>query len=256
VVINLAVNARDAMPDGGTLTIRTRNISERDSQKLDHEGMVVGEYIAIEVQDTGVGMSREVLAKIFEPFFTTKGVGKGTGLGLASCYSLVKNMNGFIEFHSVVEHGTTFRVYLPLCRPPQAKPEAPAAREFPQSAGEGVLLVDDELYILEAARAMLESSGFRCFQALHAEEAQEVLQNKLREIHLAVLDLTMPKVSGARLAKILKQFKPDLKILVSSGYNLEGELSAEEMVHIDGTLQKPYRMEELLQAVHQVIKKL
>jgi CheY-like chemotaxis protein len=165
-------------------------------------------------------------------------------------------MSGFIEFHSVLGHGTTFRVYLPLCKPPPPpKTGEHAAREFlPVSSGEGVLLVDDELYILEAAKAMLESSGFTVFQALHAEEAQGVLTGRLQDIHLAVLDLTMPRISGARLAKILKQLKPDLKILVSSGYNLEGELSPEELMFIDGTLQKPYRMEELLQAVHKVMK--
>ena len=254
ILLNLALNARDSMPQGGLLKISLRTTYRSGIVSSDVPARSIP-YALMEVSDTGEGMDAETQKHIFEPFFTTKGIGKGTGLGLASCYTLVKNMSGFIEFHSVAQHGTTFRVYLPLCRPPQAKPAAPQAREFPISAGEGVLLVDDEQYILEAARAMLESSGFRCFSALHAEEAQSVLQDQFPAIHLAVLDLTMPKISGARLAKILKQLKPGLKILVSSGYNLEGELSAEELVHIDGTLQKPYRLEELLQAVHRVIKK-
>jgi len=218
ILLNLAFNARDSMSQGGLLKISLRTTYRSGIISSDVPARSIP-YALMEVSDTGEGMDAETQKHIFEPFFTTKGVGKGTGLGLASCYSLVKNMNGFIEFHSVVEHGTTFRVYLPLCRPPQAKADAPETREFPQSAGEGVLLVDDELYILEAARAMLESSGFRCFQALHAEEAQGVLQDKLHDIHLAVLDLTMPKISGARLAKILKQFKPDLKILVARSEN-------------------------------------
>jgi PAS domain S-box-containing protein len=254
ILLNLALNARDSMTQGGLLKISLRTTYRSGVVSSDSPSRSIP-YALMEVSDTGEGMDAETQKHIFEPFFTTKGIGKGTGLGLASCYTLVKNMNGFIEFHSVVQHGTTFRVYLPLCRPAAPKPEPPAALEIPKSAGEGVLLVDDEQYILEAARAMLESAGFRCFPALHAEEAQEVLQAQLKTIDLAVLDLTMPKISGARLAKILKQLKPELKILVSSGYNLEGELSAEELIYIDGTLQKPYRMEELLRAVHAVMKR-
>ncbi|MBV9463040.1 MAG: response regulator [Verrucomicrobiae bacterium] len=254
ILLNLALNARDAMKDGGTLQIRVR-MTYRSGILVSDQPAKSVPYVLIEISDTGEGMDPETQKHIFEPFFTTKPPGKGTGLGLASSYTLVKNMNGDIEFHSARGEGTTFRIFLPLGAPP--KPAAPATappEPILPSAGQGVLLVDDEHYILEAACAILETAGYRAFEAQNSEQAQQVLAAHGDAIDLAVVDLTMPRISGARLARILKEMQPGLKILVSSGYDLETELAPEDKRYIDGTLPKPYRVKDLVRAIQKVLQ--
>lgn len=225
VIINLAVNARDAMPDGGKLTIRTKNVTERDSQKLNDAGLAVGEYVAIEVQDTGSGMTKEVMAKIFEPFFTTKGVGKGTGLGLATVYGIVKQSGGFIFPESEAGKGTTFRVYLPR-HVPDSEDEIAAAgkaqKKEQQAAdltGTGrVLLVEDEDVVRSFAVRALKRQGYEVLEATTGVEALEVLQKVDWKVDIVVSDVVMPEMDGPTLLKRLRAKNPDIKIIFVSGY--------------------------------------
>jgi two-component system cell cycle sensor histidine kinase/response regulator CckA len=225
VVINLAVNARDAMPDGGKLTIRTKNVTERDSQKLNDAGLAVGEYVAIEVQDTGSGMSKEVMAKIFEPFFTTKGVGKGTGLGLATVYGIVKQSGGFIFPESEPGKGTTFRVYLPRHVPDSEDEIAALAKGQKKEAqaadltGTGrVLLVEDEDVVRSFAVRALKRQGYEVLEATTGVEALEVLQKVDWKVDIVVSDVVMPEMDGPTLLKRLRAKNPVIKIIFVSGY--------------------------------------
>ena len=224
-ILNLAVNARDAMPDGGTLTVRTRNVTERESKKLDHTGMPPGEYVLIEVEDTGTGMPPEVMAKIFEPFFTTKAVGKGTGLGLATVYGIVKQTGGFIYPESTVGKGTTFRVYLPrhILEPEAEAQMQKAARARDKSetdlTGTGrVLLVEDEDVVRSFAARALKSRGYEVLEAGSGVEALEVMEANGGKVDIVVSDVVMPEMDGPTLFKELRKGNPKLKFIFVSGY--------------------------------------
>ena len=222
VVINLAVNARDAMPDGGTLTVRTRNISERESLKLSNLGVTVGEYLLVEVEDNGVGIPSDVIGRIFEPFFTTKEVGKGTGLGLSTVYGIVKQTGGYIFAESEVGKGTTFRIYLPrhhgdedVVAPKKEKKEQRAA----DLTGTGrVLLVEDEEVVRNFAARALKRQGYKVLEASTGVEALEVMEKHKGKIDIVVSDVVMPEMDGPTLLKELRKTNPDLKIIFVSGY--------------------------------------
>ncbi len=250
VVINLAVNARDAMPEGGTLTIVTRNVTERESQRLAHHGMAIGEYVAIEVSDTGSGMPPEVMEKIFEPFFTTKGVGKGTGLGLSTVYGIVKQSGGFIYAESALGQGTTFRVYLPRYMPDNedeivaqkaAKPERPQ-----DLTGSGrVLLVEDEDVVRSFAVRALKRQGYDVLEATTGVEALEVMAANEGEIDIVVSDVVMPEMDGPTLLKELRKRNPDLKIIFVSGYPHEAFETSLDKNETFAFLPKPFSLPQL-----------
>jgi two-component system, cell cycle sensor histidine kinase and response regulator CckA len=222
VVINLAVNARDAMPDGGTLTIRTRNVSERDSLKLSGLGIAAGEYLLIEVEDTGVGIPPEVIGRIFEPFFTTKDVGKGTGLGLSTVYGIVKQTGGYIFADSEIGAGTIFRVYLPRHivenedeLPQRAKKSEPT-RDL---TGTGrVLLVEDEDVVRSFAVRALSRQGYEVLEAASGVEAVEIMEREAHRVDIVVSDVIMPEMDGPTLLKELRKTNPSLKFIFVSGY--------------------------------------
>ena len=221
-LFNLITNAKDAMPDGGTLTIRARNVPERETQKFEHREFAHGEYVLIEVGDTGHGMSREVMDKIFEPFFTTKAIGKGTGLGLASVYGMVKQSGGYIYPESEVGKGTTFRIYLPRhhaddeqVAPKKEKKEQRAA----DLTGTGrVLLVEDEEVVRNFAARALKRQGYKVLEASTGVEALEVMEKHKGKIDIVVSDVVMPEMDGPTLLKELRKTNPDLKIIFVSGY--------------------------------------
>ncbi|KAB2917848.1 MAG: response regulator [Hyphomicrobiaceae bacterium] len=224
VIINLAVNARDAMPNGGCLTIRTRNISERESLKVSKAGVAAGEYVLIEVEDTGCGMPPEVMSKIFEPFFTTKDVGKGTGLGLSTVYGIVKQTGGYIFAESEPGKGTTFRVYLPRHI---IENEDEIARERPEKkkevardlTGTGrVLLVEDEDAVRNFAARALSRQGYEVLEAGTGVEALEVMEREKGRVDIVVSDVVMPEMDGPSLLKELRKTNPGLKIIFVSGY--------------------------------------
>ncbi|WP_083567013.1 PAS domain-containing sensor histidine kinase [Hyphomicrobium sp. CS1GBMeth3] len=250
VIINLAVNARDAMPDGGTLSISTRNVSERESQKLDYHGMVVGEYVLVEVSDTGSGMSPEVMSKVFEPFFTTKGVGKGTGLGLSTVYGIVKQTGGFIYPESTVGRGTTFRVYLPRYVPDDEEALATqkaAKKERPQDlTGSGrVLLVEDEDVVRSFAARALKRQGYEVLEASTGVEALEVMERYEDSVDIVVSDVVMPEMDGPTLLKELRKRNPELKIIFVSGYPHEAFETSLDKDEQFAFLPKPFSLPQL-----------
>jgi two-component system cell cycle sensor histidine kinase/response regulator CckA len=249
-LFNLTTNAKDAMTNGGTLAIRARNIPERESQKLAHDGFSTGEYVLIEVQDTGHGMSPEVMNKVFEPFFTTKDVGKGTGLGLASVYGMVKQSGGFIYPESEEGKGTTFSIYLPRYHSDK-EDEVVAAkdkRKEPRAAdltGTGrVLLVEDEEVVRNFAVRALKRQGYKVLEASSGVEALEVMEKNEGKIDIVVSDVVMPEMDGPTLLKELRKKNPELKIIFVSGYPNEAfksSLGDEEFAF----LPKPFSLPQL-----------
>ncbi len=252
-IVNLAVNARDAMVKGGKLLIRTRNVGEREVQRLSHLGVAAGEYVLIEVEDTGTGMPPEVLAKIFDPFFTTKGVGKGTGLGLATVYGTVKQTGGYIFADSVVGKGTTFRIYLRRHVPDadevsQAQKVA-AAQKTQKPAdltGTGrVLLVEDEDVVRSFAVRALKSRGFEVLEAASGVEALEVMEKCGGEVDIVVSDVVMPEMDGPALLKALRAKNPDIKIIFVSGYPNEAFKQQLDENETFAFLPKPFSLPQL-----------
>ena len=250
VIINLAVNARDAMPDGGALKITTRNVSERESQRIEQPGFVVGEYVLIEVADTGHGMKPEVMAKIFEPFFTTKGVGKGTGLGLSTVYGIVKQTGGFVFPESGVGRGTTFRVYLPRhiveYSDEIVQQKAPKKERAIDLTGNGcVLLVEDEDAVRGFATEALRRQGYDVLQASSGAEALEVIAAATKTINLVVSDVIMPEMDGPTLLKELRRTRPDLKFIFMSGYPDDAFKNTLDPNTEFAFLQKPFSLMQL-----------
>jgi two-component system cell cycle sensor histidine kinase/response regulator CckA len=223
-LFNLITNSKDAMHDGGTISIRARNVPERETQKLDNPEFVHGEYVLIEVGDTGHGMSREVMDKIFEPFFTTKAIGKGTGLGLASVYGMVKQSGGFIYPDSEVGKGTTFRIYLPRYHADKDEEIAPVKEKKKEQkaadlTGTGrVLLVEDEEVVRNFAARALKRQGYKVLEAASGVEALEVMEKNKGKIDIVVSDVVMPEMDGPTLLKELRKKTPDIKIIFVSGY--------------------------------------
>lgn len=262
VITNLMVNARDAMPDGGTLTIRTANVSERDIQKQPHLAMPVGEYVMTEVTDTGCGMTPDVLAKIFEPFFTTKEVGKGTGLGLATCYGIVKQSGGFIFPESTPGKGTTFRVYLPRYMP---TPEEDASARDGKAGkkerardltGTGrVLLVEDEDVVRSFGARALKRQGYEVLEADSGVAALEVMAECNGEVDIVVSDVVMPEMDGPTLLKELRKTNPDLKIIFVSGYPNEAFENSLDPNQQFAFLPKPFSLPQLAAKVKEELAK-
>jgi two-component system cell cycle sensor histidine kinase/response regulator CckA len=249
VIINLAVNARDAMPDGGCLSVRTRNMSERESLKLGDLGIAAGEYVLIEVEDTGVGMSEEVMAKAFEPFFTTKDVGKGTGLGLSTVYGIVKQTGGYVFADSELGKGTTFRIYLPRHIVEREEEIAPRekAKESPRDlTGSGrVLLVEDEDVVRSFAARALSRQGYEVLEAGTGVEALEVMAREKGKIDLVVSDVIMPEMDGPTLLKELRKTSPGLKFIFVSGYPDDAFKKSLDENEAYAFLPKPFTLPQL-----------
>ncbi|MDX2204711.1 MAG: response regulator [Hyphomicrobiaceae bacterium] len=250
VVINLAVNARDAMPGGGSLSIRTKNITERESLKLSSLGVAAAEYVLIEVEDTGVGIPADIIGKIFEPFFTTKEVGKGTGLGLSTVYGIVKQTGGYIFADSTVGRGTTFRVYLPRHMVTEAElaslregPKKEAARDL---TGTGrVLLVEDEDAVRNFAARALSRQGYDVLEAASGLEALEVMEREQGRIDLVVSDVIMPEMDGPTMLKEMRKTRPDLKIIFVSGYSDDAFKKSLDENEVYSFLPKPFTLPQI-----------
>ncbi len=242
VLMNLCLNARDAMPDGGTLTLET---ADADPPGSDGRG-----FVRLSVSDTGTGMSDEVRAKIFDPFFTTKGVGQGTGLGLAVVYGVAQAHGGSVDVLSAPGAGSRFDVYLPRGLVAEdAAPERPEVRnEFPRGGGETVLVADDEAGVRDLAKVALELSGYRVLVAADGAEALDAFRGAGGVVKLAVLDASMPKLSGRQVFEAIRLLDPDVKVLFASGYHGGGQLPADDP---PGTrrLNKPYIPTQLAAAV-------
>ena len=242
VALNLYVNAWQAMPAGGELHLKTDNLNLGEDMVRSY-AIESGKYVRLSVSDTGVGMNQETLERIFDPFFTTKEMSRGTGLGLASAYGIVKNHGGMIEAHSNPGMGTTFDVYLPAsesARREAAIEEPVSGPARPLRGCETILLVDDELTILEVARELLECLGYRVLTARSGSDALEQYEREKDRVDLVILDLIMPGMSGSQTFDHLKIVNPNVKVLLSSGYSVDGQASAILLRGGQGFIQKPF----------------
>ncbi|UXN68910.1 response regulator [Devosia neptuniae] len=259
VIINLVVNARDAMPDGGAITIRTSNVEQAEAERLTFEGMVPADFVLIDVQDTGTGMSQDVIAKIFEPFFTTKELGKGTGLGLSTVYGIVKQTEGYIYPVSTVGVGTTFKIFLPRHVPNEnevASKVAIAAPARDLTGQERILLVEDEESVRAFSARALRATGYEVFEADGGEEALEVLEDIDFKIDLMISDVVMPEMDGPSLLKHVRKQMPDLKVIFVSGYAEESvRRDIEDDQSVD-FLPKPYSLDQINSKVKEVLQRL
>lgn len=255
VVMNLAVNARDAMPKGGTLVLETQNVELTDEYASERLDVRPGPYVMLAVSDTGHGMSREVQERIFEPFFTTKEQGKGTGLGLSTVYGIVQQSGGYVWVYSEPGQGTTFKVYLPRADADAAAEETAAADQSVAKSGGGetVLLVEDEAAVRTFARRVLERAGYAVLEAQDGIEALRVLEAYEGPVHLILTDVVMPGLSGAALAAQAEKLRPGTRVLFTSGY-------AREEVTVRGNLpasitfvEKPYTPANLTRTVREVL---
>jgi PAS domain S-box-containing protein len=254
VLVNLCVNARDAMPDGGTLTLETRNVTLDEEWARAILEAQPGRYVRLSVTDTGSGMSPEVQARLFEPFFTTKEVGKGTGMGLSVVYGIVKGHGGFINVYSEVGRGSTFHVYLPAMEWAMEEREVEGL-ELPTGT-ETILVVDDEEMVRALGQAVLERCGYTVLMAENGVQALEVYQAHRGEIPLVVLDVIMPQMGGRECLRRLRELDPQVKVLISTGYtfkDLAQELVTEGAL---GVVEKPFRIRDFAAAVRTALDKL
>jgi len=254
VLINLAVNAKDAMPRGGRITVRTRTARlgrERPGVAAD---LPEGRCAVLEVSDTGIGMDAQVRAHLFEPFFTTKNVGEGTGLGLATVYGIVRQSGGAIEVDSEPGLGATFRIYLPETQEPIATRAKRAVAQVPTGGPETVLLVEDEELVRGLVRQALEAQGYRVLEAAHGPAALALARVHARDpLHLLVSDVVMPQMDGPTLALALREQRPALPVLFMSGYSDSGPRSAASDLPRSSFLQKPFAPAQLARAVRDAL---
>jgi len=251
VVVNLAVNARDAMPRGGKLTLRTRNVEVDESRAQRTDGLRTGRYVTFGVSDRGEGMTKEVMSRIFEPFYTTKELGRGTGLGLSTVYGIVKQSDGFIEVSSVPGEGSTFEVLLPRVNEPLAiSPEEDPA----PARGEGtILLVEDDGAVRELTREVLEFSGYRVLESAGGREAFGTIEREKGRVDLVITDLVMPGMGGDEFAELLAARYPEIRVLYTSGH-VDRPVAVPLMPRYRELIRKPFKSDELLRKVGELVK--
>ena len=252
VLWNLFVNAADAMPGGGDLILKTHNVTHEDMKDKLYEPKAGG-YVLLTVADTGIGMDKQTIDRIFDPFFTTKEMGRGTGLGLASAYGIIKAHAGYIDVESEKGVGTTFSIYLPSSEK-EVQKVFKAAKEVIQGTGT-VLLIDDEEVILEVGKDLLEAMGYRVLTAGDGKEAIETYKKNRDKIDLVILDMVMPRMGGGEAYDKMKDISPNVKVLLSSGYSIESQAKEILARGCDAFIQKPFGMRELSQKIREVLQK-
>ena len=253
VLLNLAVNARDAMPNGGKLNIETSNVALDEEECRLHVGSRPGNCVLLTVSDTGVGMDHQTLEQIFEPFFTTKSEGKGTGLGLSIVYGVVKRHDGFVHCFSEPGKGTTFKIYFPAMAESSIREVESAQSGMPQRGNETILLVDDEEFVLDLGVKFLSRAGYTTITARNGREAIEIFKRDKDRISLVILDLIMPEMGGLQCLEEMKRIEPSAKVLIASGFAVEE--SEKEIIEsfAKGFVSKPYQVNRILDAVRKAI---
>ena len=255
VLMNLAVNSRDAMPEGGRLSIAMSQLKSADIAERWGHSLLEGEYVLMEVHDTGVGIPEDVQPKVFEPFFTTKGVGKGTGLGLATVYGIVSQSGGDIFLESTVGVGCTFRVFLPIVEAPDTAPTetTPPPRSSHANGLETILLVEDEPMVQELTCTILLRAGYRVLSASGPHEALGVARNHEGTIDLLFTDVVMPGMPGHELAVKVQELREDVNVLYMSGYTDDALLDHGALQDGVVLLQKPFTTTQVLRVVRAVL---
>jgi CheY-like chemotaxis protein len=238
VLMNLVVNARDAMPSGGSLVIETANVTLDENYVSAHDGVPPGDYVMLAVSDTGTGMTEETRARMFEPFFTTKDSGKGTGLGLATCYGIVKQAGGHIGVYSEVGVGTTMRVYFP--RIARTGSVTPSRNEVVSRGAETILLVEDDKAVRAITRRMLDSQGYKVLEAPDGYQALEILRASNGGVDLLFTDVVLPGMGGREVAEKAREIRSDIKVLFTSGYTDDVILQHRLLERDASLLQKPF----------------
>jgi PAS domain S-box-containing protein len=250
VLMNLCVNARDAMTGGGTLTITCENLLIDANYALMHIDAQAGPYIVITVSDTGVGIPQEFLDRIFEPFFTTKELGQGTGLGLSTAMGIIKSHNGFVNVYSELSRGTKFKVYLPAVETQENQVEE--SQELPPGNGELILVVDDESAVREITKTSLESHNYQAMTASDGIDAVALYAQHKEEISIVLTDMVMPNMDGLTTIRTLQKINPSVKIIAMSGLASSDKVSASNDLGVKAFLSKPYTAQQLLQTINYV----
>jgi CheY-like chemotaxis protein len=253
VLMNLAINARDAMPGGGALLIETRNVEVEDSFAEEQPEVKAGPYVRLRVSDNGTGMSKEVMSHLFEPFFTTKKVGEGTGLGLATVYGIVQQCCGSIRVASELGKGTTFEIYLPRIAVQEAAPEGRIASASPPRGTETILLVEDLDQLRRMVARVLRGRGYRVLEAAHAADALDQAGQHDGAIDLLLTDIVMPGLSGVDLAAQLKSSHTRMKVIFMSGYSERAAANHWALDSADAYLPKPLTPELLTLKIREVL---
>ncbi|MFA6448888.1 MAG: PAS domain S-box protein [bacterium] len=253
VFLNICNNACDAMPSGGVLTIESSKVLIDETYAKQHVEAQPGEYCLVRIGDTGIGMIEDVRKRVFDPFFTTKGAGKGTGLGLSISYGIVKSHGGTIGVYSEPGKGADFKIYLPLAKGAMADKEPENLGEAVLEGSETILVVDDEASVLDLSGRILEKAGYTALLADGGKNAVQLYRERGDEIALVVLDMIMPGMDGSDVYKALRKINPDVKVVLSSGFSVDGQAGALMSEGVLGFIQKPYRIDELCNTVRRVI---
>jgi len=255
IMMNLGVNARDAMPEGGSMIFETENVILAEEYCKTHLGSKPGQYVKLSISDTGQGMDKETLRHIFEPFYTTKDIGKGTGLGLAMVYGIVKSHSGYIMCYSEPDEGTIFKIYFPIIEKEPKRVESKKEKVPIKGGNETILLVDDEEAIRELAEDILTRFGYTVLMASDGETALEIYREKKEEINLVILDIIMPGMGGRKCLEELLKMNPKSRIIIASGYSINGPAKKVLEAGAKGFISKPYDMRGMLQTVRKILDK-
>jgi len=252
VLINLFINAADAMPGGGDLFLKTANVTDQEMKSMPYTPKP-GKYIMIKVKDNGTGMDQKTIARIFQPFFTTKEMGLGSGLGLASAYGIIKGHGGYIDVESKKGHGSVFSIYIPASEALIQK--EPIISERIEKGEETILLVDDEEMIIDVGVQFLEKLGYTVLEAKGGKEAIQIYQENKDIIDMVILDMIMPDMGGSEVYDKIKAIDPEVKVLLSSGYSVEGQATEILKRGCNSFIQKPFNLESLSGKIREVLNK-